>query len=162
MEGLLSTGPTSSSFILLSYLKCSMKVRKFLLHEFATQRAKKSFFKLFLHICIREKKLCLYILGLLSTCFCDRSFFFWQKCLWVAKKLCVTEVFFLRKLGKNFFSLMKTRLVTLTFFVKETCLCQVKLLCYITFFLWQNLVLSKIPFFGDFIGDFMGKVFCEK
>ena len=65
------------------YLKSSVKVRKFLLDEFATKRAKSYCFLqnwlCFTHFFIGEKSTMSLFIRFPSTCFCDRTFFLWQK-----------------------------------------------------------------------------------
>ena len=115
----------------------------------------------------------------LSNCFCWGSFFSLTEICVVQESFCLFDrsVFLWRKLGQNFFFCdwnffsrrnfffdnffcQKVTFISDINFVlwRKFCLCQEIWLCYITLFLWQKLVLSKIPNFGDFICDFQGKV----
>ena len=123
----------------------------------------------------------------LSSCFCDRIFFLWQKHLYLAhiffcdgnfysdtiffrnrqvflwqtlkqKVVTVMEIFF----PKNFF-LSGGNLFLWFFCVTEITFCLGKFFCHSNlFFLWQKLVVSKTSIFREFYMWFQGGSFCEK
>ena len=104
---------------ILIYLKCSIKVRKFLMYEFATARANFHYvYKIdyFLtHFPIGEKSTMSLYFKFLSICFFDSLFFLWQKLCWgqkifLRRKLffCDTSGFLRQKFKQKLVSVMET------------------------------------------------------
>ena len=162
-----------------------MKVRKLLFYEFATKRGEilciHFIFYFFLRSPLGQEITMSWYIMFLSTCFCGKSCFVWQTLLSVAKKSCDRNFF----LWQKCVLLTKTRKETwfcywklvfwrmflsdrnlffwhkLFFSLTKICFCHRIFFCSSNSFLWQKIVMSKIPIMG-FNTWFPGKSFREK